>query len=70
MQKREKNKVAAEKCRVKRREKVQQIRAEYDEFLEANEELESKIRQLKEEYCTLQDILENHSCTMQKCSHP
>ena len=68
IQKREKNKVAAEKCRVKRREKVQQIRAEYEDYLEANEELESQIRQLREEYHTLQEVLENHACVLQPCS--
>ena len=66
IQKREKNKVAAEKCRVKRREKMQEIRAQYEDYLEANEELESQIRQLREEHRTLQQLLENHSCVLQR----
>ena len=65
IQKREKNKVAAEKCRVKRRDKVQEIRGQYEDYLEANEELESQIRQLREEQRVLQELLENHSCVMQ-----
>lgn len=66
IQKREKNKVAAEKCRVKRRERNQEIRAQYEDYLEANEELESQIRKLREEHRILQELLENHSCVMQK----
>lgn len=66
LQKREKNKVAAEKCRVKRRERNQEIRAQYEDYLEANEELESQIRKLREEHRILQELLENHSCIMQK----
>lgn len=64
LQKREKNKVAAEKCRVKRRERNQEIRAQYEDFLEANEELESQIRKLREEHRVLQELLENHSCIL------
>lgn len=64
LHKREKNKVAAEKCRVKRREKVQQMRAEYDEFLEANEALESDIQQLRELKEQLEEIMENHQCVV------
>lgn len=66
IQKREKNKVAAEKCRVKRRERNQEIRAQYEDYLEANEELESQIKALREEYRNLQELLENHPCIMQK----
>lgn len=66
LQKREKNKVAAEKCRIKRRDKVQQTRSEYDIFLEANENLESEIRHLKEERQMLEDILKGHTCAL-KC---
>lgn len=62
--KREKNKVAAEKCRVKRREKVQQIRAEYDDYLEANESLEAEIQRLEEEKQLLQELLEKHHCVI------
>ena len=65
IQKREKNKVAAEKCRVKRREKNHDIRMEYEEYLVANEELESQIRKLREEYRVLQELLDNHPCLLQ-----
>lgn len=65
VQKREKNKVAAEKCRIKRRERTHEIRAEYDEYLEANEELESQIRKLREEQHALQELLDNHHCVLQ-----
>ncbi len=64
LHKREKNKLAAEKCRVKRREKVQQIRIEYDEYLEANEALEADLARLKEEKEMLQNLLENHHCVI------
>ena len=64
LHKREKNKVAAEKCRVKRRENVQRIRSDYDECLEASEELEAQIRSLKEEHQLLQQLLENHHCVL------
>lgn len=62
LHKREKNKVAAEKCRVKRREKVQQVRVEYEECLEANESLQSEIRRLREEEEKLEHLLKHHSC--------
>ena len=64
LNKREKNKVAAEKCRVKRREKVQQTRAEYEDYLEANESLEAEIRKLMEEKAMLQELLDNHNCVL------
>ncbi len=64
LQKREKNKVAAEKCRVKRRDKVQQTRVEYDDYLEANEELDAEVRRLKEERQMLEDVLKGHTCTL------
>ena len=63
--KREKNKVAAEKCRVKRREKNHEIRMQYEEYLVANEELESQIRKLREEYRDLQELVDNHPCVLQ-----
>lgn len=57
--------MAAEKCRIKRREKVQEIRAEYDDFLEVNENLDAQIRRLKEERQMLADILKEHKCVLQ-----
>ena len=68
IQKREKNKVAAEKCRIKRREHTQEIRVQYEEYLEANEELEGQIRELREEQRVLQELLENHGCVLQTAS--
>ena len=65
LQKREKNKVAAEKCRIKRREKVEQTRAEYYDCQEANESLEAQIKQLKEEKQMLQKLLDTHHCVKQ-----
>ena len=66
LSKREKNKIAAEKCRVKRRENVQRVRAEYDEYLEANEALESQIQRAKEEVQRLQELLDNHHCIIKQ----
>lgn len=65
LQKREKNKVAAEKCRIKRREKVEQTRAEYYDCQEANESLEAQIKQLQEEKQMLQKLLDAHRCVKQ-----
>ena len=62
LHKREKNKLAAEKCRVKRRESVQRIRSEYDEVLEESEALEAEIKKLKEDRDMLQELLNNHTC--------
>lgn len=62
LQKREKNKVAAEKCRVKRREKMHHVRIEYDEYLESNEALEKEIRKLQEERDNLERLLKQHNC--------
>ena len=66
LSKREKNKIAAEKCRIKRRENVQRVRAEYDEYLEANEALESQIQRAKEEVQRLQELLDNHRCVIKQ----
>lgn len=65
LQKREKNKVAAEKCRIKRRERNHEIRMQYEEYLVANEELESQIKKLREEHRVLQELLDNHHCVLQ-----
>ncbi len=66
LQKREKNKVAAEKCRVKRREQVQGIRVEYEEYLVANETLEANIANLQEEKDKLELLLKTHNCVLQQ----
>ncbi len=66
LQKREKNKVAAEKCRVKRREKIQGVRVEYEEYLVANEGLESDISELQEEKDRLEQLLKTHNCVLQQ----
>lgn len=66
LQKREKNKIAAEKCRIKRREKTMQTRAEYEDYLEANENLEAEVQRLKEQRQVLQDLLDNHHCVLRQ----
>ena len=66
LQKREKNKVAAEQCRVKRREKMQGVRVEYEEYLVANEALEADIIQLQQEKEKLEQLLKTHSCILQQ----
>jgi hypothetical protein len=63
LQKREKNKVAAEKCRVKRREKMHNVRIEYEEYLESNEALQSEVKKLQEERDRLDQLLKHHHCT-------
>ena len=66
LQKREKNKVAAEKCRIKRREKTLQTRAEYEDYLETNENLEAEVQRLKELRQALQDLLDSHHCVIRR----
>ena len=66
LSKREKNKVAAEKCRVKRREKMQHVRVEYEEYLVANESLERDIQDLQDEKDELERLLKCHRCIMQQ----
>ena len=66
LSKREKNKVAAEKCRVKRREKMQHVRVEYEEYLVANESLERDIQDLQDEKDELERLLKCHHCVMQQ----
>ena len=60
--KREKNKKAAEKCRIKRKEESMRIRQEYEEYLDANETLQSEIRKLAQEKERLETILKEHNC--------
>ena len=64
LQKREKNKAAAERCRVKRRENIQKTRAEYDEHLELNEALQADIHHLRDEFTMLQELLRSHQCML------
>ena len=66
LSKREKNKVAAEKCRIKRRENVQRVRAEYDDYLEANEALESQIQKARDEVEMLQKLFDTHNCIIKQ----
>jgi len=60
--KREKNKRAAEKCRIKRKEESMKIRQEYEEYLDANETLQSEVRKLAQEKERLETILKEHNC--------
>lgn len=60
--KREKNKTAAEKCRVKRKEKVQRVRSEYEDCVEENEALEAEVRKLREEYQIVRELFDSHKC--------
>lgn len=60
--KREKNKAAAEKCRVKRKEKVQRVRSEYEDCVEENEALEAEVRKLREEYQIVRELFDSHQC--------
>lgn len=64
--KREKNKVAAEKCRIKRRDKMQHVRIEYEEYLETNESLEKEMKQLQEERDQLEQLLQSHNCVIKQ----
>lgn len=57
--KRERNKLAAQKCRIKRREQVQQIQVKYSEYLDAIKTLQAELTRLEEEDEVLQRLLEN-----------
>ena len=57
--------MAAEKCRIKRRQKVHQTRNEYDGFMDVNDSLDAEIRRLKEEKQMLEEALSEHKCCLQ-----
>ena len=61
---RERNKVAAEKCRIKRREKSGQIRQEMSVLTRSNEELEQEVIRLRNEMQSLQQMLCTHQCSI------
>lgn len=58
---RERNKAAATRCRVKRRLKSRDIRQELVEFSASNEELERELLQLQEEKQKLEAMLAAHA---------
>jgi len=65
---RERNKVAASKCRMKRKEHVNTLRKAAEELETANSQLESEIAYLTAEREQLEMMLDAHVCTMDKAA--
>ncbi|KAL9954393.1 hypothetical protein ACROYT_G041925 [Oculina patagonica] len=65
---RERNKVAASKCRMKRKEHVNTLRKASDELEAANSQLESEIAYLTAEREQLEMMLDAHVCNMDKAA--
>ncbi|XP_068682401.1 cyclic AMP-dependent transcription factor ATF-3-like [Montipora foliosa] len=63
---RERNKVAASKCRMKRKEHVNTLRKASEELEAANSQLESEIAYLTAEREQLEMMLDAHVCHMEK----
>ncbi|XP_074631655.1 cyclic AMP-dependent transcription factor ATF-3-like isoform X1 [Acropora palmata] len=65
---RERNKVAASKCRMKRKEHVTTLRKASEELEAANSQLESEIAYLTAEREQLEMMLDAHVCHMEKAA--
>ncbi|RMX54279.1 hypothetical protein pdam_00011990 [Pocillopora damicornis] len=63
---RERNKVAASKCRMKRKEHVNTLRQAAEELESANSQLEAEIAYLTAERDQLEMMLDAHVCNMEK----
>ena len=61
---RERNKVAAAKCRLKRRTHAQTVRQQHEMLSKSNEELVRTIRSLESEVDELHAMLRNHACVL------
>jgi len=61
---REKNKLAASKCRNKKREQVTNVKKEYDIVTQHNSHMEREIEKLKQERIKLEQTLKQHQCSM------
>lgn len=62
MVRRQRNKVAASKCRVKRKNHVRILLKESDELIKSNNKLEAEIAQLRVEKDKLMEALKGHFC--------
>ncbi|PFX17596.1 Proto-oncogene c-Fos [Stylophora pistillata] len=65
---RERNKVAASKCRMKRKEHVNTLRQASEELESANSQLEAEIAYLTAERDQLEMMLDAHVCNMDKAA--
>jgi len=65
---RERNKVAASRCRVKRKCHVKKLLKESDELTRANNSLQNEIEQLEYERNKLEGVIRNHVCEMNQSS--
>ncbi|KAL5248918.1 hypothetical protein ACHWQZ_G017944 [Mnemiopsis leidyi] len=61
---REKNKLAASKCRNKKREQVTNTKKEYDAVTQHNSHMEREIEKLKQERIRLEQTLKQHQCSL------
>ncbi|CAB3994892.1 cyclic AMP-dependent transcription factor ATF-3-like [Paramuricea clavata] len=60
---RERNKLAASKCRKKRKDHVRNLVESYEELEECNKNLETEIEKLHSEIRELEKMLDTHPCT-------
>ncbi|XP_046859054.1 uncharacterized protein LOC124452538 [Xenia sp. Carnegie-2017] len=59
---REKNREAAKKCRLKKRKVMQKYREKIENYDQKNQGLQKEIIKLKKEIAELQNLMKNHSC--------
>ena len=61
---RERNKVAASKCRLKRKAQANKLEQSSNELQAANQDLENLIKDLKKEKSSLESMLNKHECLL------
>ncbi|XP_031549478.1 proto-oncogene c-Fos-like isoform X2 [Actinia tenebrosa] len=61
---RERNKEAANRCRKKRREKIEVLEKIASELQQSNKSLENDIAEMRKEVKELEGFLENHQCNI------
>nr|AOP31998.1 fosb transcription factor-like protein [Nematostella vectensis] len=61
---RERNKLAAFKCRQRRKEHIQELEIESEGIEDSNKELEREISELHEQRQQLEEMLKTHSCKL------
>ena len=67
LRRRERNKIAASKCRRKTKEKAASIREQLDSTAALNAELQREVEQLRAEKARLERIVASHNCVLPGC---
>eukprot|EP00794_Sanderia_malayensis_P003230 gene3230-3710_t len=67
---RQRNKVAASKCRVKRKNHVKTLLEQSDELTRSNNQLEAEIAELRKEKDKLMEALRTHMCMKHQQAEP